>query len=337
MNCSRRECAGLQPLRIVSGLWHSRRQPSPSADSRHMSVFTTGGSSCGGGFQKRQCPPGALSCTWGLPLWRDHWIVITGVLFLIITEGFLIVGLVINLRKRRKAEQFLRESKQDVQSLAVRLIKTQEEELSRLSRELHDDLTQRLAGLAIDAGILEKKLMTVQDGASQELRSLKIKLIDVSEDVHNLSRQLHPSILDDMGLVEAVKSEIAIFAKRTGLALSSELQELPDSIPYDVALCLYRVIQEGLRNIEKHAETSEAHISLNALSDGLRLTIQDHGIGFDNNALRNQAGLGLSSMKERVRLINGTMSIKVAPGKGMGIEIFIPLREEHDQAAGTDR
>lgn len=269
-------------------------------------------------------------------LWEDHWIGIVGVLILISSEGILIVGLIINLSKRNKAERFLRESKQDIERLAVRLVQTQEEELRRLSRELHDDLTQRLAGLAIDAGILEKQLMALEDPISAELRNMKIKLIDVSEDVHNISRQLHSSILDDIGLAEAIKSESAIFSKRTGIALSFETQNMPNSIPKDIALCLYRVIQESLRNIEKHAKTTEAQISLKGLVGGFSLSIQDHGIGFDNEEVREKAGLGLSSIRERVRLINGTMSIKAEPGKGTRIDIVIPLGEENDKAACTN-
>ena len=288
------------------------------------------------GIPETAVPAGGVILYRQASLWEEHRSGIIGAILLIIIEGFLIMGLTINLRMRRKAERSLRESQQDLRGLAASLIKTQEEELSRLSRELHDDLTQRLAGLAIDAGILEKQLIVVQSQASQELRSMKIKLIDVSEDVHKLSRQLHPSILDDLGLVEAIKSENAIFSKRTGIALSFEPQNVPDSIPNDIALCLYRVMQESLRNIEKHAETREARIFLQGLSDGIRLLIQDPGIGFDNNAVRNKAGLGLSSMRERVRLINGTMSIKAEPGKGTGIEIYIPLREGHDQAAHSD-
>jgi len=287
------------------------------------------------GIPETAVPAGGVVLYRDPSLWEEQRSGIVGVLFLIITEGILIFGLAINLRKRRKAEQFLREREKDIRRLSVRLIRTQEEELLRLSRELHDDLTQRLAGLAIDAGILEKQLMAVQDPAFEQLRSMKIKLIDVSEDVHNISRQLHPSILDDMGLVEAIKSESASFSRRTGIFLSFEPHNLPDSIPNEIALCLYRVIQEGLRNIEKHAEATEAHISLKGLSGGLSLSIQDRGIGFDNKTVRKKAGLGLSGMRERVRLINGTISIKAEPGKGTGIEIFIPLGEKHDQAAHT--
>lgn len=257
-------------------------------------------------------------------LWEEYrWTIIGGFL-LIVAEGFLILVLVINLQRRRKAEQYLSESKQELQSLTARLIETQEEELSHLSRELHDDLTQRLAGLAINAGMIEQRLKPLQVPAAQELNDMKMKLIEVSEDVHNLSRQLHPTILDDLGLVEAVKSECQVFSRRTGITLSFAPDNMP-AIPKDIALCLYRVIQEGLKNIEKHAKTTQARISLQGLSGGVHLLIQDFGAGFDPHAVKNKAGLGLSSMRERIGLINGTMSIKSEQGKGTEIEAFVPL------------
>jgi len=255
----------------------------------------------------------------------EHRWSIGGGLILIVAEGFLILVLVINLRRRRKAEQALSKSKQDLHGLTARLIDTQEEELSHLSRELHDDLTQRLAGLAIDAGMIEQQLKSLQVPASQELNDMKMKLIEVSEDVHSLSRQLHPTILDDLGLVEAVKSECMVFSRRTGIALSFEPNNMPGVIPKDIALCLYRVIQEGLKNIEKHAKITQAQISLQGLSGSIRLLIQDVGAGFEPHTIKNKAGLGLSSIRERVGFINGTMSVKSEQGKGTEIEVFVPL------------
>jgi two-component system, NarL family, sensor kinase len=152
-----------------------------------------------------------------------------------------------------------------------------------------------------------------------------MKLIEVSEDVHSLSRQLHPTILDDLGLVEAVKSECMVFSRRTGIAVSFEPNNMPGAIPKDIALCLYRVIQEGLKNIEKHAKITQAQISLQGLSGSIRLLIQDVGAGFDPHTIKNKAGLGLSSIRERVGFINGTMSVKSEQGKGTEIEVFVPL------------
>ena len=172
-------------------------------------------------------------------------------------------------------------TRQERMMLTGRLISSQEEELRRLSRELHDDLTQRLAVLAMDAGMIEHQLRPLNIQAAEETRDLKRKLIEVSEEVHDLSRQLHPSILDDLGLVQAVQSECATFTKRNGITLSFVFDDVPDVIPNDISLCLYRVIQEGLRNIDRHAKTNEARIALQGLDGGVALLIQDAGIGFD--------------------------------------------------------
>lgn len=257
--------------------------------------------------------------------WEEHRWSIVGVFLLIVVEGVLIFGLVINLRNRHKAEGSLIKSKQELQNLTTRIIDAQEKELSHLARELHDDLTQRLAGLAIDAGIIEQRLKSLQVPAVQELNDMKMKLIEVSEDVHNISRQLHPTILDDLGLVEAVKSECGVFSRRTGIALSFAPDNMPQALPKDVSLCLYRVIQEVLKNIEKHAKTTQAQISMQGFSNSIRLLIQDAGAGFDPHAMKNKAGLGLSSIKERVGFFNGKISVKSEPGRGTEIEVFVPL------------
>jgi PAS domain S-box-containing protein len=248
-----------------------------------------------------------------------------------------VVHMAKDITGRKQVEAALRQREKDLMTLTGRLISTQEEELRRLSRELHDDLTQRLAVLAMDAGMIELQLRPLNTQSAQETRDLKTKLIEVSEDVHDLSRQLHPSILDDLGLVQAIQSECAVFTKRTGIALSFEPGDLPDAIPDDIALCLYRVIQEGLRNISRHAKTNEARIALERLDDGVTLLIQDSGIGFDLREATGQLGIGLAGMRERVRLVSGTMSVSSEPGKGTEIEISIPLGGKHGQTARTDR
>jgi PAS domain S-box-containing protein len=236
-----------------------------------------------------------------------------------------VMGVSVDITERKQAEELLRQREKELMMLTGRLISTQEEELRRLSRELHDDLTQKLAVLAMDAGMIEQQLKPLKVQAAEETRDLKRKLIEVSEEVHNLSRQLHPSILDDLGLVQAVQSECAIFTKRTGIALSFAPSDVPDAIPNDIALCLYRVIQEGLRNIANHAKTNEARIALQGLEGGVGLLIQDLGIGFDVGEAREKSGIGLAGMRERVRLVGGTISLKSEPGKGTEIRISIPL------------
>jgi PAS domain S-box-containing protein len=246
------------------------------------------------------------------------------------------MGVSLDVSDRKQAEDTLRRQEQDLSRLTGRIINAQEEELRRLSRELHDDLTQRLAALALDAALIEKELNTSQPQAVQGLKDLRTNLSEVAEEVHDLSRQLHPSILDDLGLVQAVQAECAAFSKKTGIALSFMPDAIPDSVPPPLALCLYRVMREGLQNIAKHSGAAAASLTLQGLSDGIRLLIQDKGVGFDPNEVKKKAGIGLSSMRERVRLVNGTISFKSKMGQGTEIEVFIPIGGEHDQATAVD-
>ena len=248
-----------------------------------------------------------------------------------------LMGTCIDITVRKLAEETLRQRENELMTLTGRLIHTQEEELRRLSRDLHDDLTQRLAVLAIDAGMLEKNLRPLQPQASQELADLKTKLIEVSDEVHALSRQLHPRILDDLGLVEAIQSECDAFSRRTGIVVSFDPANPSVSIPNDIALCLYRVFQEALQNISKHAKASEARVVLQDPPEGIHLLIQDSGIGFDVKQVAGKGAIGLSSMKERVRLVNGTVSIMSEPGRGTEIHVFIPFGGTHGHGARPDR
>ncbi|HWR92387.1 MAG TPA: PAS domain-containing protein, partial [Desulfobacterales bacterium] len=238
------------------------------------------------------------------------------------------MGVSIDISDRKQIEETSRRQEQDLSKLAGRIINAQEEELRRLSRELHDDLTQRLAALSLDAALIEKQLNPSHSQAVKDLKDLRSNLSEVAEEVHDLSRQLHPSILDDLGLVKAVQAECDAFTKKTGIDLSFTPHDFPDSVPQQLALCLYRVIQEGLQNIAKHSRAKAASITLQGLSEGIRLSIEDKGIGFDPQEVRKKAGIGLSSMRERVRLLNGAISFKLEPGQGTAIEVFIPSDQE---------
>lgn len=145
--------------------------------------------------------------------------------------------------------------------LTARLLHAQEEERRRIAREMHDDWTQRLAVLSIDIAKLEKCLGSPEN-ALPLLRTMQEQLVGLAEDVHALSRQLHPSILDDLGLVEALRSECASFSRREGITVHYLPEEVPSRLSKEAALCIYRVSQESLRNIVKHAGVDEAWVSL---------------------------------------------------------------------------
>jgi PAS domain S-box-containing protein len=237
-----------------------------------------------------------------------------------------LIGVSIDSTRSKRAED-------ELVNLAGRLINNQEEELRRLSRELHDDLTQRLAVLSIDAGMLEKEVSQLYPGGASSIGELKSRLIDVSNDVHHLSRSLHPAVLEDLGLVQAARAECDTFQKRTGIDLTFAADEIMSPAPKDVALCLYRVLQEALQNIAKHSQSKKGHVAIHYNQDGIRLLIQDFGIGFDKQQV-SIGGIGLSSMRERVRLVNGMLTINSAPGEGTKIKVFIPQGASlHEQTA----
>jgi len=225
----------------------------------------------------------------------------------------------------RAGETALRISEDHLRYLTGRLIAAQEEERRRLARELHDDLTQQLAGLAIDTGNLEQQWPDAPEAVRARLGEMRDRIAALSTHVHSISRQLHPSILDDLGLVSAVESECLLFSKREGIPVTFEPSNIPTTLPSDVALCLYRVTQESLRNIAKHAEAAEARISLQATGEEIVLSVGDSGAGFDPDEGRSARGLGLGSMEERVRLIHGRLSIDSEPGRGTIIEVRVPL------------
>jgi PAS domain S-box-containing protein len=228
----------------------------------------------------------------------------------------------------RESERALRQQERDLRTLTGRLLTAQEEERDRLARELHDDMTQRLAVAAIDMGKLEEEVMDQPRSVLEKLRDAKNQVVKVCEDVHGMSRQLHPSILNDLGLVRAVESECKRFSSREGIDVAFTEENVPGNTPRDISLCLYRIIQEGLRNIAKHACATHVSVSLKGGQDGLVLTIQDNGIGLDPQEIGGKLGLGFGSMRERARLIHGELSIRSEPGHGTGIEVIAPMRGE---------
>ena len=239
--------------------------------------------------------------------------------------GNLVYAAARDITERLQAEAAIHEREKELQTLTGRLILGQEEERRRLARELHDDLSQRLAVLAIEAGKTETALKDGQDAVLKPLRGLRDRAIQIAADVHNLSRRLHPSILDDLGLSKAVESECARFSTQEGVDLVCSAQNIPERLPRDISLSIYRIVQECLNNIAKHACARHVSVSLSESAAGLQLSVKDDGIGFDAAEVRRRPGLGLSSIRERVRLVHGRHRITSEPEKGTTIEVTVPL------------
>jgi signal transduction histidine kinase len=166
------------------------------------------------------------------------------------------------------------------------------------------------------------------DPARPALASVKEQLSDLSQDVHRISRQLHPSILEDLGLADAIRSECERRGSQSQIAVDFRCGELPAGIPKDVALCLFRITQEALRNAARHSQTERIDLVLNADAECIRLKVQDYGCGFDVARTRGQPGLGLASMQERARFVGGDIQIESVPGQGTSIVVSLPLPED---------
>jgi signal transduction histidine kinase len=220
----------------------------------------------------------------------------------------------------RQSEATLRETHEQIQHLAGRLLTAQEDERRRLARELHDDLAQRMAVVAIEAGQLAQQAGIVPEPVRDGLSRIHGRIVDLSEDLYGISRRLHPSILQDLGLVDAIQSECASFSEREAIRIKFTANGEIPALPFDVALCLYRVLQEGLRNVAKHSQARDGRVKLDSSNGLVVLMIEDSGIGFDPCVTKGVAGLGLVSMKERVRLIRGEFSVQSRPGGGTVIE-----------------
>jgi signal transduction histidine kinase len=223
-----------------------------------------------------------------------------------------------DITETRRVEAALR-------NLSGRLISAHEEERARLARELHDDVTQRLARLAIDAGRVERGANGVSP--AETMRSVRDGLVRLSEDIHALSYRLHPAVLVDLGLAEAMKAECERFSRQESVVADVDLQELSPVVPLETALCLFRVTQEALRNVARHARARTVKVSLRALDGGLQLAVRDDGAGFAPALQRERPSLGLASMGERVRLLEGELDIESAPGQGTTILVWVPLKK----------
>jgi len=232
-------------------------------------------------------------------------------------------GSVMDITETKELLHKLNKRKKDLQQLAGRLISVQEEERRRLARELHDDLAQRMAFLAIEAGKLH--IEGCNSEVSYNLQNLIDNLIKISEDIHRISRQLHPSIIEDIGLVDAIRSEINNFSRLEEIPVKFE-PELGSAVPsLNIAVSLFRIAQESLRNIQKHAHAKSVSIQLVRENSSLILTIKDDGKGFTPEIVKNIPGLGLKSMRERIRLVNGSISYISLPGQGTIVKARVDM------------
>ena len=236
-----------------------------------------------------------------------------------------LIGFQMDVTRRRQAEEEVRVHRTKLERLTAKLLAAQELERQRIARDLHDDVTQRLASLSVDAGALERMCQSepILLPHCQNIREAAQQLAD---DGHSFAYRLHPSSLVHLGLEAAIRDHVDEFAQRTGLSVNYVPRHVPKDLPADVATCLYRVTQESLQNVLKHAEASAVAVRLFGTSHGVGVCIHDNGKGFESEGASTR-GLGLLSMEERVRLMNGTFHTRTGLGNGTEVHAWVPHRD----------
>jgi PAS domain S-box-containing protein len=230
------------------------------------------------------------------------------------------IGSAIDVTERRLAEEAL-------SAISRRLIDAQEKERTRIARELHDDINQRLALLAIELGQLAQGSSTSPEKVGVRAHELSQVVSEIGTDIQAISHQLHSSKLEYLGIVAAAKSFCRELSEQQKIEVDFTHRDVPRDVSADVSLCLFRVLQEALHNAVKHSGVRRFEVQLAGAQGVIELTVRDSGVGFDNEAVLNNPGLGLISMRERVSLVSGYYSIVSEPMRGTKVSVRVPIVE----------
>jgi len=229
------------------------------------------------------------------------------------------IGSCLDITERKTAEDALTR-------MGGQLIEAQEEERKRIAREIHDDYTQRLAMMAIDLEALIENIGQSSVEAGERLHDLFNRVSELGTDLHSLSHRLHSSTLETLGLVAGVRGFCEEFAEQQGMQVDYAHENVPHGIPRDVAVCIFRIAQEGLRNVKRHSGVNRAEVRLEWLGEKLHLSVTDQGKGFNPNQPRADAGIGIRSMQERLRVLGGHVEVHSRPREGVRIDAWLPLK-----------
>lgn len=240
-----------------------------------------------------------------------------------VLEGRLVgcYGIYQDISERKKAEENLRR-------LTFQVMRIQEEERARIARELHDDVSQRLGVLTFQLDHAFHEATRSRSNFREPLESLASIAHQLCTDIQHLTRHLHPSHVEIAGLVSAVSGFCVEYSRQNDFEIDFAHTHIPDSLPQDLKLCLYRVAQEAVHNAQKHSGSRRVRVDLIGSRDAIRLCVSDSGRGFESANGRNREGLGLVSMTERVKGLGGQLHVDSHPGKGTVIEASIPLARQ---------
>ncbi len=217
-------------------------------------------------------------------------------------------------------------AKEKEKHLSGKLMHAEEKERRRIASELHDDFSQRLAVLSLGLENVDEATPAAFTDVHRQLHDLVKSTSDLSTDLHTLSHQLHSSTLESLGLVPGVAALCKEFTATQGIIVGFTSTEVPRSINSDTALSVFRIVQEGLRNLKKHSGVRDAEVDLRVNGTKLEVTVRDEGSGFDLKGLRTNEGLGIRSMEERVRSLGGKFEVRSEPGKGTTLRACLPFK-----------
>ena len=248
-----------------------------------------------------------------------RWVVTAGVPRYDVDGSFVgYIGTGVDITEQKLAEEAL-------STVSQKLIEAHEEESTRIARELHDDVNQRLAMVSVRLGYLKQSPPASTAYLEQEIGAVREAIADLVTDLQALSHDLHPPRLELLGLEAAATGFCEELSNRHGVTIDVHFENIPQALPREISLCLYRVLQEALQNVVKHSVSRQAHVSLNSHINTINLTVKDSGAGFHPHEAMRGPGLGLTSMKERLKVIGGQLSIDSQPGRGTMIHAVAPL------------
>jgi len=256
-------------------------------------------------------------------VWEQHKRTLLSGLLIIVSLGLLTIYLLFErkqLKRARKAQQ----------QLSGLLINAEEQERSRLAAEIHDDFSQRLAVLSLGLETAAERISESMPETSRQMQELMESASELGADLHTLSHRLHSSTLERLGLAAGVGSFCKEFNAQHGTPVAFSDHNVPRFVSPEIELCLFRIVQEGLRNVQKHSGAAHAEVKLEMLDGKLHLSISDDGKGFNTKDASDRQGLGLWSMRERVRLVDGRLDIQSEKQKGTRIDVWAPIKLNSD-------
>ena len=280
------------------------------------------------GINEARIPAGATVVNFELTLWQRYKAAILLVGAALVGQCLMLSGFLVQSRRRRSAEFAL-------QTLSGRLLSAHEEERHRIARELHDNLSQQMALLSIEIEQVTAQSVHSPTALARSMRHIGERTAEISTEIHVMSHRLHSSKLDALGLAAAVSGHCREVLAQ-GVQVQFSQVGVPESVPQDVQLCLFRIVQEALNNVVKHSGSHEARVTLCGTTDALMLSIVDFGCGFEEAETADRNGLGLASMRERLRLVGGELTVTSRAGEGTAIEARVPLAQRRGPSAPAE-